>query len=83
MLFRSQVLEDLLRMCVLDSGKSWEDHLPYVEFSYNNSFQASIGMAPFEALYGRPCKPPISPQHIGDLQGRPYKASNGAIPMKA
>ena len=50
----NQVLEDLLRMCVLDSGKSLEDHLPYVEFSYNNSFQASIGMAPSVALYGRP-----------------------------
>ena len=51
-------MEDLLRACVLDFGDSWEDHLPLVEFSYNNSFQASIGMAPYEALYGRPCRSP-------------------------
>ena len=43
----NQTMEDMLRVCVLDSGKNWEDHLPYVEFYYNNSFQASIGMAPF------------------------------------
>ena len=53
-------------MCVLDSGKSWEDHLPYVEFSYNNSFQSSIGMAPFEALYGCPCRSPMCWGEIGD-----------------
>ena len=52
------ILEDLLRICILDFGGSWEDHLPLVEFSYNNSFQSSIGMAPFEALYGRPCRSP-------------------------
>lgn len=51
----NQILEDLLRACVLDFGGIWEDHIPLVEFSYNNSFQSSIGMAPFEALYGRPC----------------------------
>ena len=53
-----QTLEDLLRACMLDFGGSWEEHLPLVEFSYNNSYQASIGMAPFEALYGRPCRSP-------------------------
>ena len=53
-----QKLEDLLRMCILDFGGSWEDHLPLVEFAYNNSYQATIGMAPFEALYGRPCRSP-------------------------
>ena len=52
----NQVLEDLLRACILDFGGSWEDHLSLVEFSYNNSFQSSIGMAPFEALYGRSCR---------------------------
>ena len=41
---------------MLDFSGSWEDHLHLVEFSYNNSYQTSIGMAPFEALYGRPCK---------------------------
>ena len=49
-----QVLEDMLRACVLDFKGSWEEHLPLVEFAYNNSFQASIQMAPYEALYGRP-----------------------------
>ena len=50
-----QVLEDMLRACVLDLKGSWEEHLPLVEFSYNNSYQASIQMAPYEALYVRPC----------------------------
>ena len=47
-----QTLEDMLRACVLDFKGNWEQHLPLIEFSYNNSFHASIGMAPFEALYG-------------------------------
>ncbi|RVW37589.1 Transposon Ty3-I Gag-Pol polyprotein [Vitis vinifera] len=50
-----QVLEDLLRACALDLKGNWDDYLPLVEFAYNNSFQASIGMTPFEALYGRRC----------------------------
>src|SRR3954471_6383129 len=54
-----QILEDMLRSCIIDFGGIWEDHLPIVEFAYNNSFQASIGMAPFEALYGRPCRSPL------------------------
>ena len=54
-----QVLEDMLRECVLDHKGSWEEHLPLVEFSYNNSYQASIQMAPYEALYGRPCRSPL------------------------
>ena len=45
----------MLRACVLDHKGSWEEHLPLVEFAYNNSYQASIQMAPYEALYGRPC----------------------------
>ena len=44
-----QVLEDMLRACVLDLKGSWEEHLPLVEFSYNNIYQASIQMAPYEA----------------------------------
>ena len=48
-----QILEYLLRVCVLDLKGNWDDHLPLVEFTYNNSFQSSIGMAPFEGLYGR------------------------------
>ena len=54
-----QILEDMLRACVLDLNGSWEEHLPLVEFAYNNSYQASIQMAPYEALYGRPCRSPI------------------------
>ncbi|GJW92077.1 putative reverse transcriptase domain-containing protein [Tanacetum coccineum] len=48
-----QTLEDMLRAFVIDFGKGWERHLPLVEFSYNNSYHASIKAAPFEALYGR------------------------------
>ena len=53
------MLEDMLRACVLDHKGSWEEHLPLVEFAYNNSYQASIQMAPYEALYGRPCRSPL------------------------
>jgi len=61
-----QILEDMLRSCVLEFGGSWEDHLHLVEFSYNNSFQASIQMAPFEALYGRKCRSPVCWDDIGE-----------------
>ena len=54
-----QVLEDMLRACVLDLKGSWEEHLPLFEFAYNNSYQASIQMAPYETLYGRPCRSPV------------------------
>jgi hypothetical protein len=49
----------MLRACALDFVGSWEEHLPPAEFSYNNSYQSSIQMAPFEALYGRKCQSPI------------------------
>ncbi|KAD3336392.1 hypothetical protein E3N88_31911 [Mikania micrantha] len=49
----------MLRACVIDFGGNWDSHLPIVEFSYNNSYHASIGMASFEALYGRKCRSPI------------------------
>jgi transposase InsO family protein len=55
----NQILEDMLRACALKYGKSWEKGLPYVEFSYNNSYRASIEMAPYEALYGRRCRTPL------------------------
>ena len=61
-----QILEDMLRCCVLDSGSSWESYLRYVEFVYNNSYQASIGMAPYEALYGRPCRSPLCWREAGE-----------------
>nr|GFC59256.1 putative reverse transcriptase domain-containing protein [Tanacetum cinerariifolium] len=54
-----QTLEDMLRACEIDFGKRWVNHLPLVEFSYNNSYYASIKAAPFEALYGRKCRLPI------------------------
>ena len=54
-----QVLQDMLRACVLDFGGNWSGYLPLVEFSYNNSYHSSIGMAPFEALYGRRCRSPV------------------------
>ena len=53
------MLEDMLRTCVLDHKGSWEEHLPLVEFAYNNSYQASIQLAPYEALCGRPCRSPL------------------------
>ena len=49
----------MLRASALNYGSDWEKCLPYAEFSYNNSYQASIKMSPFEALYGRPCKTPL------------------------
>ena len=54
-----QTLEDMLRACVLDFQKSWVKYLPLIEFAYNNSYHATIGMAPYEALYGRKCRSPI------------------------
>ena len=60
-----QVLEDMLRACALDFQGSWDRHLPLVEFSYN-SFQSSIGMASYEALYGRPCRSPLSWTGVGE-----------------
>ena len=47
-----QTLEDMLRLCVLDQPGSWDQYMPLVEFAYNNSFHVSIGMAPYEAVYG-------------------------------
>ena len=61
-----QVLEDMLRACALDLQGSWDRHLPLVEFAYNNNFQSSIGMAPYEALYGRPCRSPLSWTEVGE-----------------
>ncbi|GKF95842.1 putative reverse transcriptase domain, ribonuclease H-like domain, aspartic peptidase domain protein, partial [Tanacetum coccineum] len=63
-----QTLKDMLRDCVIDFGKGWERHLPLVEFSYNNSYHASIKAAPFEALYGRKCKSLVCWAKVGDVQ---------------
>ncbi|GKD01479.1 putative reverse transcriptase domain-containing protein [Tanacetum coccineum] len=63
-----QTLKDMLRACVIDFVKGWERHLPLVEFSYNNSYHASIKAAPFEALYGRKCRSPVCWAKVGDVQ---------------
>ncbi|KAJ9566027.1 hypothetical protein OSB04_001993 [Centaurea solstitialis] len=63
-----QTLEDMLRACVLEFGGSWDDHLPLVEFSYNNSYHASIQCAPYEALYGRKCRSPLNWLEVGENQ---------------
>ncbi|GJT57420.1 putative reverse transcriptase domain-containing protein [Tanacetum coccineum] len=63
-----QNLEDMLRACVIDFGTGWVRHLPLVEFSYNNSYHASIKGAPFEALYGRKCRSPVCWAEIGQVQ---------------
>jgi hypothetical protein len=55
----NQILEDMLRACSLDYGSSWKENLPYSEFWYNNNYQSSIEMAPFEALYGKKCRTPL------------------------
>jgi hypothetical protein len=63
-----KILEDMLRACALKYGKSWEKSLPYAEFSYNNSYQASIKMAPYEALVGRQCRTPLFWSQTGESQ---------------
>jgi hypothetical protein len=62
----NKILEDLLRACVLTFDRDWESSLPYAEFSYNNSHQASIKMSPFEALYGRKCQTPLMWSNVGE-----------------
>src|SRR4051812_19438892 len=64
----NQILKDMLRACALDYGSSWDDNLPYAEFSYNNSYQASIKMAPFEALYGKKCTTPLLWSGLGEIK---------------
>ncbi|TYK08309.1 putative gag-pol polyprotein [Cucumis melo var. makuwa] len=60
------ILEDMLRACVLEFSGSWDSYLHLVEFTYNNSYQATIGMAPFEALYARCCKSPVYWGEVGE-----------------
>jgi hypothetical protein len=56
----------MLRACALKHGGSWDKSLPYAEFSYNNSYQVSLKMSPFEALYGRKCRTPLYWDQIGE-----------------
>src|SRR5665811_631265 len=64
----NQVLEDMLQACVISFGKGWEKYLLFAEFSYNNSYQSSMGMAPFEVLYGRKCRTPLNWAETGERQ---------------
>nr|GFB43143.1 reverse transcriptase domain-containing protein [Tanacetum cinerariifolium] len=63
-----QTLEDMLRACAIDFGKGWVNHLPLVEFSYDNSYHASIKATPFEAHYGRKCHSPVCWTEVGEAQ---------------
>ncbi|GKD46274.1 putative reverse transcriptase domain-containing protein [Tanacetum coccineum] len=63
-----QTLEDMLRACVIDFGKVWVNHLPLVEFSYNNSYHASIKATPFKALYGQKCCSPVCWAEVEEVQ---------------
>jgi hypothetical protein len=64
----NQVLEDMLRACAIDYGKNWDKCLSLAEFAYNNSYQSSLKMAPFEALYGRRCRTPINWSQPGERE---------------
>ncbi|WMV24882.1 hypothetical protein MTR67_018267, partial [Solanum verrucosum] len=62
-----QTLENMLRVCVIDFQGNLDDHLPLIEFAYNNSYHSSIPMAPFEALYGRRCRSPVGWFEVGEI----------------
>jgi hypothetical protein len=62
----NQIVEDMLRDCVIHFDKSWDKCLALAEFAYNNSYQASLKMAPFEALYGRRCRTPLNWSQAGE-----------------
>jgi hypothetical protein len=62
----NQIIEDMFRACALNNGPKWDKHPPLAEFSYNNSYQESIKMSPFKALYGRSCHTPLSWSESGE-----------------
>jgi hypothetical protein len=64
----NQILENMLKACALKHGGSWDKSMPYTEFFYNNSYRASLKMAPFEALYGRKCRTPLYWSETGERQ---------------
>jgi hypothetical protein len=64
----NQILEDMLMACALKYWKSWDHSLLYAEFSYNNNYQASLKMSPFEFLYGRLCRTPLFWNETGESQ---------------
>ncbi|GKB79042.1 putative reverse transcriptase domain-containing protein [Tanacetum coccineum] len=63
-----QTLKDMLHACVIDFRKGWVNHFPLVEFSYNNSYHASIKATPFETLYDRKCRSPVCWAGVGEVQ---------------
>nr|GEW42490.1 putative reverse transcriptase domain-containing protein [Tanacetum cinerariifolium] len=63
-----QTLEDMLRTYIIGFGNGWVKHFPLVEFSSNNSYHASLKAAPFKALYGRKCRPPVCWAEVGQVQ---------------
>jgi hypothetical protein len=64
----NQILEDMLRACALQDQSRWDKRLPYAEYSYNNRYQASLKMSPFQALYGRSCRTPLHWDQPGEKQ---------------
>ncbi|WVZ93800.1 hypothetical protein U9M48_039755 [Paspalum notatum var. saurae] len=64
----NRILEDMLRACAIQYGTRWDNCLPYAEFSYNNSYQASLKKSPFEALYGKRCRTPLFWNQTGEKQ---------------
>jgi hypothetical protein len=62
----NQILEEMLRACALQYGRSWDKSLSYAKFSYNNSYQESLKMVPFEMLYGRRCQTPLFLNETGE-----------------
>ena len=62
----NQILEDMLRACAIQYSKNWDKCLALAEFSYNNSYQSSLQMAPFEVLYGQRCRTPLSWSQAGE-----------------
>ena len=63
-----QTLKDMMRACVLEFKINWDDHLPLIEFAYNNSYHSSIDMAPYKALYGRRCRTPVCWDATGEAR---------------
>jgi hypothetical protein len=64
----NQILEDMLRACALQDKIDWDKRLSYAKFSYNNNYQTSLKMSPFEALYRRNCRTPLHWDQPGERQ---------------
>jgi hypothetical protein len=80
----NQILEDMLRACALMDSKSYDKCLPYVEFSYNNNYQKSLKMSPFEVLYGCKCRTPLfwnDPGEIKSLDQKYFKKQKGKFKL--